>query len=218
MADPSTAEFRSRLNLSQRTGSGVTRRGFLALASGAAVTPARIAVPVHRIVDERAKLPADQVRRFWSGIWAEAARNFASGGIDLQVTDGPGEIRTSAADRPIFVGLQRGAINLVLTSHLPLYWDNSRALAGMTTIHEGYHVSVIAQRYAHGNQVAFLSTNTCVHEILHALLQDVFLARPKWYQTGEREFRVDWYATRLWLFHDGAGIRASAQQYLKRLR
>jgi len=29
-------------------------------------------------------------------------------------------------------GLRRGGINLVLTDHLPLYWDNDRALAGVT--------------------------------------------------------------------------------------
>ena len=64
----------------------------------------------------------------------------------------------------------------------------------------------------------FVSVNTCVHELLHALLQDVFVRRPAWYQTGSREFRIDWYATQLWLFHNGAAIRQSAQTYLKRLR
>jgi hypothetical protein len=33
-----------------------------------------------------------------------------------------------------------------------------------------------------------------------------------------REFRIDWYATRLWLLHDGAGVRESARTYLERLR
>jgi hypothetical protein len=97
-------------------------------------------------------------------------------------------------------------------------WDNGRALAGVTTIHDGHHVCMLALRYAHGNQIPFLSVNTCVHELLHALLQDVFVSRPKWYQTGGREFRIDWFATGLWLFHDGAAIRKSAQAYLGRLR
>jgi hypothetical protein len=79
-------------------------------------------------------------------------------------------------------------------------------------------VCVIALRYAHGNQVAFFSNNTCVHELLHALLQDLLQKRPKWYQANGREFRVDWYATRLWLFHEGAAIRESGQVYLKRLQ
>src|SRR5437016_3257590 len=109
-------------------------------------------------------------------------------------------------------------INLVLTGHIPLYWDNGRALAGVTTIYEGYHVCLIALPYAHGNRMPFLSVNTCVHELLHALLQDVFVSRPKWFQIGRRELRIDWYATRLWLFHDGGAIRRSAQAYLDRLR
>src|SRR5437879_3896508 len=66
--------------------------------------------------------------------------------------------------------------------------------------------------------VPFLSVNTCVHELLHALLQDVFVDRPKWYQGGEREFRTDWSATCLWLFHDGAAIRKSGRAYVDRLR
>jgi len=77
---------------------------------------------------------------------------------------------------------------------------------------------MVALQYAHGNQVPFLSVNTCLHELLHALLQDIFVSRPKWFQTGGREVRIDWYATRLWLFHDGAAIRESAQAYLDRLR
>jgi len=199
----------------------MTRRGFLLMASVAAnvpAAPARLAVPVHRIVDAHARLSDARVRRFWSGIWQEAAHEFAQGGVDLQVTDGPGEVRTSPADKPIFVGLRRGVINLVVSGQLPLYWDNSRALAGMTTIHEGYHVCLVALRYAHANQVPFFSVNTCVHELLHALLGDIFLKSPKWYRSTQRESRVDWYATRLWLFHEGTGIREAGQEYLRRLK
>ena len=68
------------------------------------------------------------------------------------------------------------------------------------------------------NQVAFLSTNTCLHEILHVLLQDIFLKAPKWYQSGSREARVDYYATRLWIFHDGKEVGKSAEAYLRRLQ
>jgi hypothetical protein len=32
-----------------------------------------------------------------------------------------------------------------------------------------------------------------------------------------REFRIDWYATRLWLWHDGGAIRQTAQKYVERL-
>jgi hypothetical protein len=198
----------------------VTRRRFLlaTAVSGRSPTPARLPVPVHRIVDSRARCSPGQLRQFWFGIWPEAVRNFGLGGIELRTTDGPGEVRRSPGDMPVFVGLRPGVVNLVLTDHIPMKWDNGRALAGVTTIHGGYHVCLVALQYAHGDQVPFVSTNTCVHELLHALLQDVFVRRPKWYQTGGREFRIDWYATSLWMFHDGAAIRRSAQEYLRRLR
>ena len=183
-----------------------------------ASAPARLAVPVHRILDARAKNPPDRVRHFWPTLWSEAVRDYGRGGIDFEISDGPGEVRNSPADRPIFVGLRRGVINLVVTDNIPMYWDGGRALAGVTTIHDGYHICTIALRYAHGNQVAFLSVNTCLHEILHALLQDIFLKPPKWYQSSGREIRVDWYATRLWLFHEGEAVRKSAEVYLRRLR
>jgi hypothetical protein len=200
----------------------MTRRDFLwtaAMATGAASgAESPVIVPVHRVVDARARCTPEQFHRFWRSIWPEAVRDFNRCRIHLQTSDGNGEIRRSAGDRPIFIGLQRGVINLLLTDHLPLYWDNSRALAGVTTIYEGYHLSLIALRYAHGHQVPFFSVNTCVHELLHALMQDIFVTSPKWYQTGGREFRIDSYATGLWLFHDGAAIRKSAQRYVDRLR
>jgi hypothetical protein len=199
----------------------VTRRYFIRTAAAAVIGAAEstpLPVPVHRIVDARAQCPPEERRRFWSNIWPEAVRDFGRGGIELQTSDGPGEVRRSPGDKPIFVGLRRGVINLILTDQLPLYWDNGRALAGVTTIYDGYHVCMIALRYAHSNQIPFLSVNTCVHELLHALLQDVFVSRPKWYQSGGREFRIDSYATSLWLFHDGGGIRQSARAYLARLR
>ena len=195
----------------------MTRRNFLWTASAMLSTPSRLSVPVYRILDARAKGPPAQFRLFESSIWPEAVRDFRHGGIDLQVTDGPGEIRYSPGDRPILVGLRRGIVNLILTDHIPMFWDNGREWAGVTTIRDGYHVCMIALRHAHGNQAAFLSVNTCVHELLHALMQDIYLKSPTWYQAGEREFRIDSYATRLWLFHEGAAIRQSAAVYLKRL-
>jgi hypothetical protein len=201
----------------------MTRREFVGAA--AAIAPAsrvgaqaRLLVPVHRVMDSRARFTPEQLHRFWWSTWPEAVRTFGQGGIALQTSDGPGEVRRSPGDKPILVGLRRGVINLVLTDHIPMKWDSGRALAGVTTIYDGYHVSMIALQYAHGNQVPFLSVNTCVHELLHALLQDVFVDRPKWYQGGEREFRTDWSATCLWLFHDGAAIRKSGRTYLDRLR
>jgi hypothetical protein len=66
--------------------------------------------------------------------------------------------------------------------------------------------------------VPFVSVNTCVHELLHALMQDIFKTRPGGLQTALREFRIDACATGLWLFHDCGGIRESARAYIGRLR
>jgi len=191
------------------------------LSALAAVHPAataRLVVPLHRILDGHARNPPERLQKFWPSLWSEAARDFAQGGIYFDINDGPGEVKQSPAGNPIFVGLQRGVINLVVTDVLPPYWDGGRALAGVSTIREGYHICMIALRYARRNQVAFLSVNTCLHEILHALLQDIFEKPPKWYQSGGREVRVDYYATRLWLFHDGEEVRKSGESYLRRLK
>jgi hypothetical protein len=199
----------------------MTRRAFIRTA-GAAIPSShadqRLAVPVHRIFDQRAQCPPEERNQFWWSIWPEAVRDFSRGGIDLRTSDGPGEVRRSPGDRPIIAGVRRGVINLVLTDFIPMYWDRGRAQAGVATIYDGYHICMLALRYAHGNQVPFLSVNTCVHELLHALLQDVFVRQPKWFQSGEREARTDWYATLLWLSHDGAAVRKSARAYLDRLR
>jgi hypothetical protein len=197
----------------------LTRRDLLWTAAAIrSSTQGRLRIPVHRVMDARAHCGQEQLRQFWSSIWPEAVRDFSRGGIELQVSDGPGEVRRSAGDNPIFAGLRRGVINLVLTDHIPLYWANGRALAGVTTLWDGYPVSMIAIPYAHGDQIPFLSVNTCVHELLHALLQDIFVSHPKWYQSDGRELRSDWYATGLWLFHDGAAIRESARACLDRLQ
>ena len=199
----------------------MTRRDLLRSAAlvtrNASAAEKPVIVPVRRVMDSRAT-SSPQLHRFWWQIWPEAVRDFTNGGIRLEVSDAAGEIRHSAGDRPIFLNLERGVLNLVLTDHIPLYWDQSRALSGVTTIYEGYHLCLISLRYAHGNQVPFLSVNTCVHELLHALMQDVFVNHPSWFQSGRREFRIDSYATLLWLFHDGSAIRKSARPYVDRLR
>lgn len=199
----------------------MTRRDFIWTAAAPAISStaqARLLVPVHRVLDGRAECRPEQLRHFWSSIWPEAFRDFSRGGIELKTSDGPGEIRRSPGDKPIFIGLRRRVVNLVLTDHIPMAWDMGRALAGVTTLYDGYHLCMVALPYAHGNQVPFLSVNTCVHELLHALLQDVFVSHPKRFQGAEREFRTDWYATCLWLFHNGAAIRKSAQAYLDHLQ
>lgn len=200
----------------------MTRRDFVWTAmlatAAASAAQAPLIVPVHRVMDKRARCTPAQLLRFRSSIWPEAVRDFSRCGIELQSSEGTGEIRLSPADRPIFVGLERGVINVVLTNQIPWSWDEGRTLAGLTTVYEGYHLCLIALSHAHGHQIPFLSVNTCVHELLHALLQDIFVSRPKWFQAGGREFRVDWCATKLWLFQDGAAIRQSAQTYVGRLR
>jgi hypothetical protein len=198
----------------------MTRRDFILAAAvpfAADAAAAPLVVPVHRVMDSHARCSPEQLRRFWQRIWPEAVRDFSRGGIRLQTTDETGEVGRSAAGRPVFAGLKRDAVNLVLTDHIPMFWDNGRALAGVTTIVDRYSVCMIALAEAHGDQVPFLSVNTCVHELLHVLLQDIFVSRPKWYQSGGREFRIDWYATRMWLFQDGSEVRKSARAYLDRL-
>ncbi len=208
-----------RRPLTKRAEMAMRRRDFIKVSAASAFAmPERITVPLHRIVDAKAQFPPGCLQHFWTAIWPEAVATFSRGGIDFATTDGPGEVAHSAADRPFFTGLHRSALNLVLTDRLPLYWDNGRSLAGATTLDRGYPICLVALRYAHGNRAPFLSVNTCVHEILHALLLDIFIARPSALQAGEREYRIDWHATRLWILHDGAAIRLSAQSYLNRLR
>jgi hypothetical protein len=196
----------------------MTRRAWLAamLASSRAGA-STVAVPIHRIVDARARCAPETLRRFWGEIWPQALVELGRGGLPLQVEDGAGEMRRSAGDRPIFVGLRRDVLNLVLTDYIPMNWDEGRALAGVTLIYDGYPLCLIAMRYARPNQVPFLSVNTVVHELLHAFFGDIFVARPKWYQASGREWRTDSYATRLWLFHEGAAIRDAAREFLARL-
>jgi hypothetical protein len=129
-----------------------------------------------------------------------------------------GEIRRSPSDNPIFTGLQHDAVNLVLTDHVPLAWDQGRGLSGVTTIWDGYHVCVIALDYAHVHQIPFVSLNTCEHELLHAFLGDIFEVRPTALQSETRELRADAYATRLWLVHNRSGLSEAVGAYLARLK
>lgn len=109
-------------------------------------------------------------------------------------------------------------INFAITNRIPLDWDRGRGLNGVTTWYRGYHLCVVGLDQAHGHQIPMLSVNTCVHELLHVLLQDVFESRPKGSRGVAREFLIDWYATRLWLLHEGSAIQKAAQVYVKRLR
>lgn len=197
----------------------MTRRDFGGLAFQAAVAapPAPLVIPVHQVIDSRMKPQPGQIGYFWSRIWPEAVRDFASCGIHLKNDVVEGEVRRSAGDRPVFVGLDRRAVNLILTAQLPMRWDRGRALCGVTTRYDGYHICMIALAYAHAHQIPLLSVNTCVHELLHALLQDIFEKHGAVWSDASRELRIDWYATRLWLFRDGGDLRMAAHAYLNRL-
>jgi hypothetical protein len=199
----------------------MTRRLFIAaaatgLAPIAADQP--LVIPLNILINKHAFFGGRGVDRFWSGIWPEAARDFARCGIRFDATRRSMEILRSPSGNPVFKGLARGVINLVITDHIPFAWDSGRGLSGLTTLYQGYHLCILALDRAHGHQVPLLSVNTCVHELLHALLQDIFENRPKGVTGSAREFRIDVHATRLWLFGDDAAIRKSAQEYLTRLR
>src|ERR1017187_1961234 len=93
-------------------GGRMTRRDFICIAAAAPIpssAQARLLVPVHRIVDARAQRPPEQLHHFWSSIWPEAFRDFSRGGIDLQTSDGPGEVRHSPGDNPIFIEIGRAS-------------------------------------------------------------------------------------------------------------
>lgn len=177
-----------------------------------------LALPVRHVFDSRAKPNPEVFRSFSLELWPETVRNFEQGGIRFQTSQGPGEVRRAPSGRPVFEGLHRGVINLVLTDYIPMQWDHGRGLGGVTTVYEGYHVCLIALRYAHGNQIPFVSVNTCVHELLHVLLLDIFEKRPKGVPGRGRELRIDWHATRLWLFGGSDLLRNSAASYLERLK
>lgn len=130
----------------------------------------------------------------------------------------PGEVRRTPGGRPLFTGLARNVLNVVVTDQIPLSWDAGRCLAGVATVYEGYHICAIALNHAHPHRIPILAVNTCVHEILHALLLDIFEPAPKGWRQAAREFRIDAAATTLWLFRSGGGLRDSARTYVQRLQ
>ncbi|PYT25738.1 MAG: hypothetical protein DMG58_23645, partial [Acidobacteria bacterium] len=131
---------------------------------------------------------------------------------------GAGEVWRHSGREPEVTGLDPGVINFVVSDRIPIEWDNGRALSGVTTRYRGYHLCMVALNHAHCHQIPLLAVNTCVHELLHVLLQDIFESRPAGWRGETREFRIDLYATRLWLFHDGAAIRKAARIYVERLQ
>lgn len=192
----------------------MTRRTLLAGALTAATTTA-ITVPVAQIIDRNARFHPAHLRRYTRKILPEAFRDFRRAGIHLQLTEQPGEILRYPTGRPLFKGLHPGAINLVLTVRTPLSWDAGRGVAGTATRYEGHDICLIALDEARPHQIPFVSVNTCVHELLHILLDDTRTARPHGWRGSLRESRIDALATRLWLFGDGAEIHTAAANYLR---
>jgi hypothetical protein len=194
----------------------LTRRGFLHLAA-LALPQSLVDVPVAIVFDADAKLGDWGTRRFWA-LWAEAVRDFGWCGVRLQTHERTGGIWRPANRQPVISGLEHGALNVVVTSSIPIEWDNGRMLRGVTTIYRGYHLCMIGLNRADRHRIPLLAVNTCVHELLHALMLDIFEQRPEGALGQARELRIDWLATRLWLFHSGSGIRESARVYVERLR
>lgn len=193
------------------------RRDFLAAAgAGSAFAEAPPVVPVYVVTDTRAKFGRGVRDQFLMEIWGAAVKQFGAIGIRLEADFGEGEVGRAPSSLPVFKGLRHGVVNLVLTDAIPMQWDLGRGLAGVSVLLDGVHLCVIAVPRAHGNQIPLLSLNTCVHELLHVLLQDIYEARPKGLEGSGREARIDWYATRMWLFHDGAEVRRATAAYLAR--
>lgn len=199
-----------------------TRRAFLglvpaALAARAAPPPPLVTVPVDILFDIDAKLGDWAVRHFWA-LWAEAVRDFGWCGVVFRTRVRDAGMWRPQHRQPVISGLGTGVLNVVVTNTIPMEWDNGRMIRGVTALYRGHHLCMIAMNRANRHRVPLIGVNTCVHELLHALLLDIFEVKPSGARGQAREFRVDWLATRLWLFHSGGGIRESARQYVERLR
>ena len=199
----------------------MTRRVLLQLLPAVALpTPAATApltLPIHHILDRNAKCRAHHVRNFWDSIWPQAAGDLFHCGVGISLTSVEGEVARPPSRQPVITGLRPGALNFVVTDRIPVQWDHGRGLAGVTTLYRGYHLCMAALTYAHGHRIPFVATNTVTHELLHALLLDIFENRPAGLWGQAREFRIDAIATRLWLLNDGSAVRESATKYLERL-
>ena len=197
----------------------MTRRQFLWVPSVSWIAGNRqtLTVPVHMVRDDQVNWNPGHVDRFPS-LWRQAVRDLMRCGIHLAATQGVGGVWRPPHREPVITGLRRGAINLVITNEIPTRWSRGRVLCGVTTRYRGHHLCMIALDRAHGHQVPFFSVNTFLHELLHALLHDIFQDRPAGLLGEARELRIDFVATRLWLFHEGSGIRDAAQTYVERLR
>lgn len=152
---------------------------------------------VHLITDS-VSLPTDaRIANFHDRIWPEAVRDLAKAGTVVCRSTGPGRIIRPPDRPPILEGIVRGVINMYLTTSVPMYWDYGRALRGIAFDHRGHRVAVIALNYAHALRFPYLSTNTCLHELLHFIVGDTNLMKSQGWAASLRELRVEGLATRL---------------------
>ena len=202
----------------------MTRRKLILALTASASAPAfagerPLLVPVRFIVDGKVKWRPGQIAAFRSGIWAQAVKALMQCGVRIRSTPATGEVLRPPYREPVISGLEIGVLNVVVSDTIPMQWDRGRGLAGVTTLYRGRHLCMVAYNHAHGHRVPFVSVNTCLHELLHALLQDIYEERPAGVSGQAREFRIDYYATLMWLFRGGAGVvRNSAAAYLDRVR
>lgn len=192
----------------------MTRRGLLLMA---AVPTQPLILPVHLIIDTKSKPWPGRLELFWSRIWPEAVRDLRRCGIQIAERRTNIEMEKPSQREPIISKLAHGVLNLVVTDQIPMYWDHGRSLNGVTLLYRGHHVSMIALNWAHAHRIPLLSVNTCLHEILHALLGDILERKPPAWRGEAREMRVDAVATRMWLFGDGSGVREPARRYVEKL-
>lgn len=180
--------------------------------------PDPVEVPILLVINQHAKWNNALLRDFRTKVWDEAAWCFAQSGVKLRIEERIGEVLKYPGGRPRFVGLDPKRLNVVLTDHVPLSWDQARYSAGVSRIYEGCHVCLIAVGVAHGNRVPLLALNSVVHELLHVFLQDIYAERGELMKGYDREVRVDWHATRLWLSRNHTAIKQAASEYVKKLR
>jgi hypothetical protein len=191
------------------------------MAAAAGAFPAggdSVVVPVHHIVDGLAKWAPGEVERFQRRLWPATIRQLGRCGVRFDSSYGSGGVWRPPGREPVVTGLERHMLNLVITNRIPMEWDQGRTLSGVTARYRGFHLCMIAMDHAHGLELPLVSVNTCTHELLHALMLDIFEDRPGGAAGQWREFRIDWYATRLWLGAGSADVRVSARRYVVRLK
>lgn len=206
--------------MTRRRWAGGLLAGVRAWAAGgerAGAAGGDVVVPLHHVLDRRAACRARHVRDFWGRVWPQAVADFEQCGVRFAVTSGEGEVERPAWRTPVVQGLRRGCLNVVVTDRIPVQWDGGRGLAGVTTMYRGHAMCMIAIARAHGHRIPFVATNTCTHEMLHAVLGDVFENRPAGWRGQARESRMDAVATGLWFGWRDGGVRAGAGEFLGRV-